>query len=143
MNVQPASTAHEIADRPERPVWESLKRGWAGKCPACAHGHIFRSYLSVNRKCPNCGLALENHRADDAPPYFTILIVAHVVVPLMLVYDRMAPPLWLLMVIGIGATVGLSLYLLPRIKGALVGLQWAKYMHGFGDAPETASRPDG
>jgi len=25
----------------------------------------------------------------------------------------------------------LALYLLPRIKGALIGLQWAKCMHGF------------
>ena len=26
----------------------------------------------------------------------------------------------------------LSLYLLPRLKGALVAVQWAKRMHGFG-----------
>ncbi|WP_417812469.1 DUF983 domain-containing protein [Thalassospira alkalitolerans] len=30
-------------------------------------------------------------------------------------------------------TVLLSLYLLPRFKGAIVGLQWAKRMHGFGN----------
>jgi len=30
------------------------------------------------------------------------------------------------------ATVGLSLALLPRLKGALVAFQWAKRMHGFG-----------
>ena len=29
--------------------------------------------------------------------------------------------------------VGLSLWLLPRLKGAFIGLQWAKRMHGFGD----------
>jgi uncharacterized protein (DUF983 family) len=27
----------------------------------------------------------------------------------------------------------LSLYLLPRLKGALIGFQWAKGMGGFGD----------
>ena len=32
-------------------------------------------------------------------------------------------------------TVALSLYLLPRLKGALVGVQWAKRMHGFGGRP--------
>ena len=32
-------------------------------------------------------------------------------------------------------TVALSLYLLPRIKGALIALQWAKRMHGFGAPP--------
>ena len=35
------------------------------------------------------------------------------------------------MVIGIGATIALSLYLLPKLKGALIGIQWAKRMHGF------------
>jgi uncharacterized protein (DUF983 family) len=32
--------------------------------------------------------------------------------------------------------VALSLYLLPRLKGAFVGLQWAKRMHGFGRQPD-------
>jgi uncharacterized protein (DUF983 family) len=35
-------------------------------------------------------------------------------------------------------TVALSLYLLPRLKGALVALQWAKRMHGFGPGPDVA-----
>ena len=29
-------------------------------------------------------------------------------------------------------TVALSLFLLPRLKGAFVALQWSKKMHGFG-----------
>ena len=32
---------------------------------------------------------------------------------------------------GLGAVV-LSLLLLPRIKGGLIGFQWARRMHGFG-----------
>jgi len=32
----------------------------------------------------------------------------------------------------VGCTA-LSLYLLPRLKGVIVGLQWAKRMHGFGE----------
>jgi uncharacterized protein (DUF983 family) len=31
-------------------------------------------------------------------------------------------------------TVAMSLFLLPRLKGALVAIQWAKRMHGFGAA---------
>ena len=31
--------------------------------------------------------------------------------------------------------VALSLYLLPRLKGAIVGLQWAKELYGFGSRP--------
>jgi uncharacterized protein (DUF983 family) len=28
--------------------------------------------------------------------------------------------------------VGLSLFLLPRLKGMVVAMQWARRMHGFG-----------
>ncbi|MDA0338653.1 MAG: DUF983 domain-containing protein [Proteobacteria bacterium] len=130
--------------KPERSLGDSLKRGWSGKCPECGHGRLFSGYLMVNRQCPNCELELDSHRADDAPPYFTILIVAHVVVPGMIIYERMAmPPLWHQMVIGIGVTVAMSLLLLPRIKGMLIGLQWAKHMHGFGSSPDTVATPDG
>jgi hypothetical protein len=33
----------------------------------------------------------------------------------------------------------LSLWLLPRVKGALIGLQWAFRMHGFGSGPDPAA----
>ncbi len=41
-------------------------------------------------------------------------------------------PLWLDALIWLWLTLILSLALLPRIKGALVGYQWALRMHGFG-----------
>jgi len=48
-------------------------------------------------------------------------------------------PMWLGAIVWIWLTFILSLLLLPRVKGALVGYQWALRMHGFGgqetDAP--------
>ena len=63
----------------------------------------------------------------------TILVVGHIMAPLILVvFNTWRPsPLVLITTFSIG-TVALSLWLLPRFKGALVGLQWAKRMHGFG-----------
>ncbi len=43
-------------------------------------GAMFRRYLKVADTCPHCGEALHHHRADDAPAYFTIVIVGHIVV---------------------------------------------------------------
>ena len=117
----------------ERPVGEAMRRGWRQRCPQCGRGHIYSRYLKVNDRCPECGLQLSLHRADDAPPYFTILIVGHIIVPLMLVLEQEAHPAeWVHMVLWLPLTLILSLTLLPRIKGALIGLQWAKRMHGFG-----------
>ena len=52
---------------------------------------------------------------------------------LHIVFVRWRPePLVLFTIFAIGC-VALSLYLLPRLKGAVVGFQWARRMHGFGD----------
>ena len=92
-----------------------------------------RGYLKVRESCPVCGEALHHQRADDGPAYLTILIVGHLMAPLILyVFTTFRPdPLVLASVFSVG-TVALSLYLLPRLKGALVAVQWAKRMHGFG-----------
>ena len=116
----------------ERSVRLSLMRGARLTCPACGKGAMFPRYLKVADECPVCGEALHHHRADDAPPYFTIVIVGHIVVGLLLAVEMgYRPPLWLHAVIWLPLTVLLALLILPSIKGALVGLQWALLMHGF------------
>jgi uncharacterized protein (DUF983 family) len=116
----------------ERSVLQSLLRGARLSCPACGKGALFRRYLKVADHCPACGEALHHHRADDAPPYFTIIIVGHIVVGLVLVMEMTyRPPLWLHAVLWLPLTVLLALLILPPVKGALVGLQWALLMHGF------------
>lgn len=92
-----------------------------------------KSYLKVRDNCTVCGEALHHHRADDGPAYLTILIVGHLMAPAIIwAFTEFRPdPMVLASVFTVGC-VALSLYLLPRLKGAIVGLQWAKRMHGFG-----------
>jgi uncharacterized protein (DUF983 family) len=130
MSWQETTTAPP--DLPKRPVGRSLQRGFFGCCPACGRGRMFRGFLKVADRCPACGEALHHHQADDAPAYFVILIVGHLVVPLALIVEiAWAPPYWLHAVIWLPLTAGLAVGLLQPIKGAIVGFQWAKYMHGF------------
>ncbi len=121
----------------DRLVKPALLRGWRRRCPNCGAGPMMRGYLKVRDACPVCGEELHHHRADDGPAYMTILIVGHLLAPvLMFVYTKWRPePLAMAVGFTLG-TVALSLYLLPRLKGALVALQWAKRMHGFGSAPD-------
>jgi len=115
-----------------RPVFASMLRGALLKCPACGVGAMFRRYLKVADACPCCGEELHHHRADDAPAYFTIVIVGHVVVSLVLAVEMAyRPPIWLHMTLWLPLTLILTLVLLPSVKGALVALQWALRMHGF------------
>ena len=117
----------------DRDVWVSFRRGWKQCCPACGKGRLFKSYLKVNDACPACGEELHHQRADDAPPYFTMMITGHLIVGGILVIEKnFALDLWIQMAIWLPLTVLLSLWLLPRVKGALIGYQWANRMHGFG-----------
>jgi uncharacterized protein (DUF983 family) len=117
---------------PARPKWRSIRRGLCGHCPNCGTGKMFRAFLKVADCCPACGEALHHHRADDAPAYFVILIVGHVVVPLALVVEvAYSPPYWLHAMLWLPLTIGLAVGLLQPIKGAIVAWQWANYMHGF------------
>ena len=123
---------YEGSSKGGRPIFTSLLRGAAHKCPACGVGAMFRRYLKVSDACPHCGEALHHHRADDAPAYFTIVIVGHIVVSLVLAVEMAyRPPLWLHAALWLPLTMILTLVLLPSVKGALVGLQWALRMHGF------------
>jgi uncharacterized protein (DUF983 family) len=120
---------------PSRDIWSALLRGWRGRCPNCGQGHLFRAFLKVADACPACHEDLHHHRADDAPAYFVILIVGHLVVPLALAVETAyALPYWLHALLWLPLTLGLALFLLPRIKGAIVGFQWAHCMHGFNPA---------
>lgn len=93
---------------------------------------MFRTFLKVTDHCRHCGEALHHQRADDAPAYFVIAIVGHIVVPLALALElAMSPPYLLQFLIWVPVTVIASLLLLQPIKGAIVGWQWAHHMHGF------------
>ena len=127
-------------DTQQRSVGKAIWNGMKLRCPHCGKGHMFRAFLKVADSCEVCGEELHHHRADDFPPYLSIIIVGHVIVGLMLhleiAYQDVAP--WVYMVTMLPAAIILPLVLLPPIKGAVVGLQWANRMYGF----DPASRDD-
>ncbi|WP_298802230.1 DUF983 domain-containing protein [uncultured Lentibacter sp.] len=121
-------------ERPEaeRPLKSALLRGWRRKCPHCGTGPLLKGYLKVHSDCAVCGEDFTPQRADDGPAYLTILVVGHVMIPLLhIAFVLYRPePLALFTIFALGTTA-LTLYLLPRMKGAVIGFQWARRMHGF------------
>ena len=117
-----------------RDKWLAVKRGYQGKCPKCGEASMFRAFLKVADDCSACGEELHHQRADDAPPYMTIFVVGHIIGAGMLMMEHQNDelPIWIHSIVWPILTLVLSFYFLPRIKGALIGLQWALRMHGFG-----------
>jgi len=145
--LRDAAKAPVAGARPERNVPTALWRGLRCRCPNCGRGHLFGKFLTVVDYCPVCNAALYHQRADDAPPYFVILITGHIMVPLALVVETaFSPPFWMHALLWGPSTAGLALALLQPVKGALIGWQWANYMHGFDpdsddDVPPKPVRP--
>lgn len=116
----------------ERNASEAVLRGLKCKCPNCGKGSIFAGYLKVTPQCSACGEDYTGHQADDMPPYLSIFLVGHIVVPLLLYVEvNYAWSMTLHMVVWPLLCVVLCLISLPLFKGAVVALQWAHKMHGF------------
>lgn len=131
------NTAHDTKKDTPRDTGQAVKRGMLCKCPNCGEGKLFRAYLKPVDACATCGEEMVHHRADDFPAYLAIFIVGHIVVA-----GFMATDTWLLLeswqhlMIWIPLTIVLTLAMLQPIKGAVIGLQWALRMHGFGGESE-------
>ncbi|MDG1709470.1 MAG: DUF983 domain-containing protein [Emcibacteraceae bacterium] len=103
----------------------SIIRGFKRTCPHCGEGKIFKGYLKQSETCSSCDAPTGEIRADDLPPYLTIFLVGHIIVPLLLFVEAAyRPPLWLQMSVWPTMTLLLVLLFLPFMKGAAVGLMW-------------------
>lgn len=132
--MQPTALTPSDDSTADRNVWQSLRRGWRQQCPCCGAGALYKQYLKVTPACATCGTVLHHHRADDAPPYFVMTITGHFIIGGIFFVEKnydVSP--WVQMAIWTPLLLLMTLWLLPRVKGALVGYQWALKMHGFGE----------
>ncbi|MFT4252704.1 MAG: DUF983 domain-containing protein [Caulobacter sp.] len=115
-----------MTDRPVPSVLTGMKRGVRHRCPNCGEGRLYARYLKVEFDCEVCGHHLAAYPADDGPAYFTILIIGHLFVAPLLLFPFIwqASP-WLVAPLTILPLAGLTLLLLPRVKGAVIGALWA------------------
>ena len=103
-----------------------LKRGVRHRCPNCGEGRLYSRYLKVDLDCEVCGHDLARYPADDGPAYFTILIIGHLfVAPLLFFPFIWKAPVALVVPLTVIPLGALTLVLLPRVKGAVIGALWA------------------
>jgi uncharacterized protein (DUF983 family) len=104
----------------------AIKRGIAHRCPNCGDGRLYWKYLKVVGACESCGHALGDYRSDDGPAYFTILLVGHLVIAPMLLFQWIfKAPIWLVLPTTLIPLAAVTLWTLPRVKGALIGLLYS------------------
>jgi uncharacterized protein (DUF983 family) len=122
--------------------WVAIGRGARNRCPCCGQGRVFAGYLKVVEACESCGAPLGRLRADDAPPYFTIFLTGHLLVPPVLWIEKAwMPPMWVHMALWLPLFTLAAILLLRPVKGATVGLMMKLGITGAETGPGTATKP--
>ncbi|MBI1986355.1 MAG: DUF983 domain-containing protein [Rhodospirillales bacterium] len=103
----------------------TIRFGVSGRCPRCGVGRLFTSYLKVTERCNVCGLGFAGHDVGDGPVVPAILVIGGIIVGLAWMMEvTFQPPLWVHAALWGPLTLGLSLGMLPLLKGLSVALQF-------------------
>ncbi len=94
-----AENGSSMARRPAK-TGKMIRAGLLGRCPRCAEGRLFKSYLKISERCDVCGLGFSDHDVGDGPVVPAILVLGGIIVGLALWLElEFQPPLWLHMVL--------------------------------------------
>ena len=108
-----------------RHLRQAVQRGLRGRCPACGRGPLLRRYVSPQPSCNACGEDLSPYGTADIAPYLVTFVVGLIFTPLAVALTMSGKlseaGIWPIL----AAALLCALILLPRMKGAALGLLWA------------------
>jgi uncharacterized protein (DUF983 family) len=116
----------------DTPAVSSLAAALACRCPRCGKGKVLQGLLAVAPRCAACGLDLHAEDVGDGPAALVILILgALIVFAAALLEVKVAPPLWVHLVLWPPLALLGTLLLQRRLKAWLIAMQ---YRHRLLDA---------
>ncbi|MEZ5936746.1 MAG: DUF983 domain-containing protein [Hyphomonadaceae bacterium] len=127
----------QIRTERTRDPWLAARRGLALKCPSCGKGRILAGYLKPQKRCPNCSADFSTISADDGPAWATILLVGHIASPMFLLFASAKVQSVFMLGLILSVFVGLTLAILPRMKGLFIALIWANRADGRDKTADT------
>lgn len=108
----------------EKWLW-IYRTGLHGLCPQCGEGKMFRRWLKVQDRCPNCGLDYDFAAPDDGPAFFSLCFIAFPLLFLVVWFEvAINPPWWMHVIVSVPMMVIPCLAVLQPIKGWLVASQY-------------------
>lgn len=110
---------------PAYPPHTILSTGLTGKCPRCAQGALFQSFMKPVKRCGACGLDMTFAEEGDGPAVFAIFILGFVIVGLALYVEfTFRPPFWVHILLWVPITTAMSTFALKIIKGVMIAAQY-------------------
>ncbi len=113
----------------KRPTWPALKNGLMSRCPKCGTGRLYKGFIEQVEQCGHCGEPLRRYNVGLLLPFVMIMIVTHVIVFVMLEIELSGgatPGFYISVLVPISLVV--PLILMRPVKGALIGLLWARQL---------------
>jgi len=104
-----------------------LHVGLTGRCPRCGKGHLFEGPLTLKLRdgCESCGLSYAFADSGDGPAVFVIIILGFLLMGAALVVEfKLAPPLWVHVVLWAPLAFIVAFGLLRPMKATLIALQY-------------------
>jgi uncharacterized protein (DUF983 family) len=103
---------------------DPIRAGLLCRCPNCGKGPLFQGFLKVVERCAACGFDFTRLNTGDGAAIFIMQIAGGIVVFTAL-YLQIAlnPPIWLMLLIALPASLALSLGLMRPGKGLMIALQ--------------------
>lgn len=104
-----------------------LKAGLSCTCPRCGTGRLYPPgfHLTLRPACDHCGLDLAKNDSADGPAVFLIFILGFLIVPMAIVtIVKFHWPLWAVMVVWGGLTLGLTVGSIRNLKAYIIALQY-------------------
>jgi uncharacterized protein (DUF983 family) len=118
------------------PAVTPLRAAFGCRCPRCGKGRLFAGPLKVRQACENCGLDLSEQDAGDGPAVFAILFLGMIVVGLAaLVEIKLAPPIWVHLVLWTPLILAGAMAMLRPLKAGLIALQYRHRLLGTPPPP--------
>ncbi len=110
----------------DRSKWLWIYRaGLHGLCPRCGQAKMFRRWLKIVDRCPNCGLDYDFAAPDDGPAFFSLCFIAFPLLFLVVWFEvALHPPWWVHLIVSGPLMIIPCVLALQPIKGWLVASQY-------------------
>lgn len=104
-----------------------VQTGLSGRCPECGEGRLFKSFLSFVDNCAACGADFTDEDAGDGPAVFVIFAIGIFIIPIALGFHMaLTPPPFVTFIIWTPIIIGVSLWLLRKMRGVLFNIAWQR-----------------
>lgn len=103
---------------------DPIRAGLLCRCPNCGQGPLYAGFLKVVDRCETCGFDYSRLNTGDGAAIFIMQIAGGLVVfSALFAMIAWNPPIWLLLLIALPLTAGLSIGLMRPGKGVMIALQ--------------------